>query len=256
MKQASSPSAVTSDSNVKGASTFPTSVKSVAAKDDPAPKTEPTKEQLLLEWSVYDSDTDSADDMIAQGKSLAETSGAQQEPGEVGERSFELKLASNKEKEKLGSLRFEWWDDSSQASLMNFNIHSADLADFCRKLWPAAGRRQNQYCDTAIEFGDSPHSHVEVNDLIAGTFDSMDYETVETTYLDLGVREIQACQTTEQWLRLVSGLISLIGKQCTLITYERDLSKLHIVGHEAHGDFRLETLGSTKWYVRTADDVS
>jgi hypothetical protein len=51
-------------------------------------------------------------------------------------------------------------------------------------------------------------------------------------------------------------LISLIGKQCTLITYERDLSKLHIVGHEAHGDFRLETLGSTKWYVRTADDVS
>jgi hypothetical protein len=97
---------------------------------------------------------------------------------------------------------------------------------------------------------------VEVNDLIAETFDSMDYETVETTYLDLGVREIQACQTTEQGLRLVSGLISLIGKQSTFITYERDLSKLHIVGHEAHGDFRLETLGSMKWYVRTADDVS
>ena len=185
MKQGSSPSDATSAANVKEASTltFPPSVKPSGAAKEELKEEPSTEDELLLEWAVYNSNSDSetivsisADDLIAQGKSLSETSGAQNEPGEVGERYFELKLV-NAEKKKLGNLSFIWWGDSSWANLMNFNIHSGDLADFCRKLWPAAGRRQNQYCDMAIEFGDSPHSYVEVNDLIAETFDSMDEDS-------------------------------------------------------------------------------
>jgi hypothetical protein len=258
MEQASSSSGVTSTPNAEEALKFPIAA-TPGTKEEP--KKEPTQNELLLEWTVYhlknDSETKvviSADDMIAQGKSLAETRAVQQETGEVGERCFVLKLVNHQEKKELGFLCFDWWDDSSKANLMNFNIHSQDLADFCRELWLAAGRRRNQYCDMAIEFGRSPHSSVEVNGLIAETFGSMDEETMETTYLDLGNSNVQACQTTEQGLRLVNGLISLVGKQSTLITYESDLSKLHVIGHEAHGNLRWETLGSTKWYVRTADD--
>lgn len=129
-----------------------------------------------------------------------------------------------------------------------------DLANFCSTLWCAAGRKRNQYNDMAIEFGSSPHSGVEVNELIADAC-SGDYETPETTYLDVN-RYGRACTTKEQGLRLVSGLVALIGRTSNLITHSSDLDKLQI-GDDSRGSFSLETItkgrGQTEWYVRTAD---
>jgi hypothetical protein len=125
-----------------------------------------------------------------------------------------------------------------------------DLADLCFPLWCAAGRKKSEYNDMAIEFGESRHSGVEVNELIADALGGGDYDTPETTYLDVLREQSQA--TEEQGRQLMDGLIALIGGTSTLIAHGSDLRKLQMRSG-AFGCCGLQPLrGKNEWYIRTA----
>ena len=66
----------------------------------------------------------------------------------------------------LAKINFDWWDDRDGATLMHFHQSRQDLAEFCMELWAAAGRNTTDYCDMAVEFGESRYSHVKVSRLI------------------------------------------------------------------------------------------
>ena len=118
-------------------------------------------------------------------------------------------------------------------------------------LWPAAGRDSEEYSDMAIEFGDSPHSGVEVNELIADALDC-DYETPETTYLDMG--RGHRTMAKEHGIRLMEGLLALVGETSNVITHASDVQKLQMGADELER-FDLVPLqrnSRTGWYVRSA----
>ena len=87
--------------------------------------------------------------------------------GENHERSLTMCLVDDKHSEHRKVLvEIDIWYWIVPINLMHFNILSQDLANFCRALWMAAGRREDQYCDMAIEFGDSKHSDVKIKTLV------------------------------------------------------------------------------------------
>jgi hypothetical protein len=106
-----------------------------------------------------------------------------------------------------------------------------------------------------IECGYSPHSNVDVNELISDALSTDDFDTPEVTYLDMD-RRLAAPITKEQGVRLLNGLLSLIGKTSTLITHDSDLYKLQVEYNE-RDNFGLNALrkgrGQSDWYVRAAD---
>jgi len=110
-------------------------------------------------------------------------------------------------------------------TLMHFHILSQDLANFCRKLWVAAGKNEDVYDDMAIEFGESRYSHVEVKTLISkavGIKRKSDILYVNKVKLLPGAT----------WKDSVK-LIEMIFKTCTsasVIAYESDLKGLGVDG--------------------------
>lgn len=121
------------------------------------------------------------------------------------------------------------------------------MADYCRALWPAAGRESDEYNAMAIEFGDSPHSGVEVNELIADTLDC-DYETPEVAYLDLG--RGNRTMTKEPGTLLMTGFLVLIGETSNLVTHRTDLGKLQMIDD----CLSLHLISIQEgWYIRAAD---
>lgn len=90
-------------------------------------------DELILEWENYEDGDESrlsisADEAIAQGISLGETSAAEKnEKGEWEERYYTLKLVNKRkgaDNNEMAELNFVWWADSSHAHLMNFNQKS------------------------------------------------------------------------------------------------------------------------------------
>ena len=102
---------------------------------------------------------------------------------------------------------------------MNFNQKSHDLARFCDMLWCAAGRNPREYCDMAIEFGNSPHSLVEVNELIADSASHNYGYGTQTAYLDMEMHTRNLCSTADHGVRLLNGLLSLLGESSTVVTH-------------------------------------
>mmetsp|Transcript_22258 Transcript_22258/g.40123 ORF Transcript_22258/g.40123 Transcript_22258/m.40123 type:complete len:292 (-) Transcript_22258:294-1169(-) len=215
-------------------------------------------DELLLEWSTWDSNTDECIDSCIPvdeilGIPFAETKAVKEnEKGENHERGYRLKLVDKKEGSKnkeLAHLSFQWWEESARANLMNFNQLSEDLADFSSKLWGAAGRNENEYSDMAIEFGESRHSGVEVNDLLVEAYDYS--EVNEIAY-------ITSCKkmTKAQGLRLLNGLIAFAGPTSNLIAHVTDLDKMQ-VRSEARDTLEFEPLNEgqgNEWHVRAGCD--
>jgi hypothetical protein len=129
-----------------------------------------------------------------------------------------------------------------------------DLANLSATLWRVAGRKQKEYSGMAIEFGESRHSRVEVNELIFEALHS-GIDSPETTYLDLFERP--PCRTKEQGHKLINGLIALVGQSSSLIAHTSDLDNLQ-VGIDALDGLDFEALeganNKSGWYIRTADD--
>ena len=110
-------------------------------------------------------------------------------------------------------------------TLMHFHILSQDLANFCGKLWEAAGKNVDEYSDMDIEFGNSKHSHVPVKSLVSkamGIKGKSDILYVNTTKMHPG-------GTSDHSLKL----IEMIFKTCSsalVIAYESDLKGLGVDG--------------------------
>ena len=106
-------------------------------------------------------------------------------------------------------------------NLMHFHIRSQDLANFCRKLWVAAGKNEDVYDDMSIEFGESKYSKVEIKKLVGmatGIKKKSDILYVESVTMHPG-------STVQDSIRL----LEMIFKTCTsaiFIAYEIDLQKL------------------------------
>lgn len=173
------------------------------------------------------------------------------------ERYFELKLldsttTDNKKEDddnenRLASLSFVWWEDSTNANLMNFNQMSGDLADFCRHLWTAAGRPKDQYSDFGIEFGYSPHSTVEVHELISEACKLNGFAPKEITYLDV-LHAPGSAKEKAYGKRLMNGLIDLLNEKSTLITHISDLIKLNV--DDSPEQYGLRTVTDDGYYIR------
>jgi hypothetical protein len=90
--------------------------------------------------------------------------------------------------------------------------------------------------------------------LIGESLHSKNFDTPEVTYLDTPVDRNQLPITQEQGVRLLNGLLSLIGETSTLIAHDTDLIKLEI-GYAERDNFLLKALrkgrGQSDWYVRT-----
>ena len=108
-------------------------------------------------------------------------------------------------------------------NLMHFHIRSQDLANFCRKLWVAAGKNEDVYDDMSIEFGESKYSKVEIKKLVGmatGIKKKSDILYVESVTMHPG-------STVQDSIRL----LEMIFKTCTsaiFIAYEIDLQKLGV----------------------------
>jgi hypothetical protein len=97
------------------------------------PESDMSTEELILSWETYDEEENetehsvSLDTVVSQGLSFRETTAVKiNQKSEWDERYYTLKLIDKKEKdnEKLAKLNFVWWEDSSEANLMNFNQKS------------------------------------------------------------------------------------------------------------------------------------
>eukprot|EP00978_Attheya_sp_CCMP212_P009746 scaffold23195_cov51-Attheya_sp.AAC.2 len=222
--------------------------------------------EVLLEWSDYKDGTKMnvsfpASKIIDEILTIpfADTRVVENEPCDHGDRHFTLKIADKTEgcnnSEGSKSISFIWWKESSNANLMNFNELSKSKEReryLGPKLWGAAGRKRNQYNGMAIEFGQSPHSRVEVNELLLDAFYPLCYDQEQITYIS----ECD-CTTNAQGLRLLNGLISLVGSKSNLLAHGSDLDRLN-VRSEA-----VETLGfnlvkgrGSDWYARPGSDYS
>jgi hypothetical protein len=102
----------------------------------------------------------------------------------------------------------------------------------------------------AIEFGQSPHSGVEVNELLKEAYGSEFYAREEIAY-------IASCDemTKAQGLCLLNGLIASVGPTSNLIAHGTDLDKMQ-VRSEARGTLGFEPLneGHNDWHVRAGSD--
>jgi len=101
----------------------------------------------------------------------------------------------------------------------------------------------------AIEFGESRHSWVEVNDLIEEAVDG--WGGFNTAYLDIG-RDQRETITNEHGHRLMNGLLWLVGEESSIITHRNDLRKLDVGNPYSYGFEELRGRDGNGWFVRCA----
>lgn len=163
------------------------------------------------------------------------------EPRENHEHSISFQLIrkspgdGDKADEILAEVTTYYWLNSSHATLMHFNQLSGDLANFSRELWIAAGRRQREYCDMAIEFGGSRHSGQEVVELVEEATGS--YGALEVMYVN-SVKGPKAAQ-------LLNLLVEELSHSTLMIAHQSDLS------NGAESSFTALRKG---WFIALTDD--
>lgn len=144
------------------------------------------------------------------------------EQGENHEYILSFCLVDSKEKDRKTLVEIDTWYWTVPINLMHFNILSQDLANFCRTLWRASGRKMDLYCDMAIEFGESKYSTVTIASLVKKATGMSGLRHVmyfRTAKLDNGA--------TKEHSEI---LIKMIFETCPaiVISYEEDFSKLGI----------------------------
>lgn len=148
------------------------------------------------------------------------------EQGENHEYILTFCLVNSKEKDRKTLVEIDTWYWTVPINLMHFNILSQDLANFCRTLWRASGRKMDLYCDMAIEFGESKYSTVTIASLvkkatgISGLRHVMYFRTAK---FDNGATK----EHSEKLIKMIFKLCPAI-----VISYEEDFSKLGIATND------------------------
>ena len=194
----------------------------------PAKKGKVEEYFLEVKWYEYTDDGDITHsifaDEIPKGTKFGNSRPfLEKEQGENHEYSLDFCLVDSKSANRkvlveIGAL---YW--ILPINLMHFHIRSQDLANFCRKLWVAAGKNEDVYDDMSIEFGESKYSKVEIKKLVGmatGIKRKSDILYVESVKMHSG-------STVQDSIRL----LEMIFKKCSsaiFIAYEIDLQKLGV----------------------------
>ena len=99
----------------------------------------------------------------------------------------------------------------------------------------------------AIEFGESRHSWVEVNDLIEEAIDGLG--GFNTTYLDIDGDQREPI-AKDRGHRLMNGLLWLVGEESSIITHRNDLHKLNVGVPDGFEELRGRD--GNGWFARCA----
>jgi hypothetical protein len=163
--------------------------------------------------------------------------------GENHEYHFTMCLVDSQSEHRRVLVEIEtcYWTDEDDANLMEFNRLSHELADFCRPLWADAGRRKSEYSDIAIEFGESPHSGVEISTLVeeATGIEIMDHVMYTETV------KMNPSSTASDSRKLLDMMFLFFP--ALVIAHESDLQGLGMVCSE-FSQLGFRRIGE-KWFV-------
>jgi len=193
------------------------------------------KEERLLEfkWSTYsdgeethfsmfeDETVETSTNCLSNTRAVIEN-----EAGENHEYRITICLVDNGKSDHrrvLAEIDVDYWKPS--ITLMHFNQKSQDLAHFCRSLWSAAPeRKDNDYSDMAIEFGESRYSHLDIITLIgevSGYEDWYDHVMyINSAKLSQGSTEIESRELLDRFFS---------SFHASVIAHKTDLEKLGLM---------------------------
>jgi hypothetical protein len=237
------------------------------ANSKPAVKVKTEEEEdkrdyyLEIKWENYGDDSDGNwvttkysmfDDEISDENGGIEMSrvfeGAEKkDEGENHQLYLTLCLVDGKSEDRKTLVEIEVYYWTLPINLMHFNILSQDLANFCRDLWKAAGRNADDYCDMAIEFGESRFSKVEILELIeeATGIYKEHVMYIEKTKLMPGATSKDAMT-----------LLELIYEEfpASVICYESDLKSMGIMKDQCDA-FGFQQLSYYPWFVGSSSEI-
>jgi hypothetical protein len=140
--------------------------------DDDKKNERPTKKVkskeyfLEIKWWADGDHSMFSDEIPSDGK-FAESRAVQDNfKGENRELNLIMRLVDSKSEHRQILVEMDVFYWTVPTNLMHFHQLSQDLASFGRALWKAAGEPEEDYCDMAIEFGDSAQSSVEISGLV------------------------------------------------------------------------------------------
>ena len=239
--------------SVQSSSNTTTVPKQQATKSDdskrPAKKNKVEKYYLEVKWYEYDIDNNKdihhslfVDDIPKGTKFSNSQAFLKKYEGENHEYHLTFCLVDSKSEHRntLVEIGSYYWN--LPINLMHFHILSQDLANFCRKLWVAAGKNEDVYCDMSIEFGESKYSKVEIKKLI-GTATGIKRKSDILYVKDVKLHPNSTVQDAKM-------LIEMIFKKCTsasFIVYEVDLKKLGI--NEMYATIGLQKMKNFDCYI-------
>ena len=154
--------------------------------------------------------------------------------------TFCLVDSKSEHRKELVEIHVYYWD--LPINLMHFHILSQDLANFSRKLWVAAGKNEDVYCDMSIEFGSSNIGKWEVKKLVSkamGIKRKSDVLYVKDVKMHTG-------STLDDSLKLLE-MIFKTCKSTIVIAYKVDLTKLGVVGN--YGAIGLTKMSNYDCYI-------
>mmetsp|Transcript_3693 Transcript_3693/g.8153 ORF Transcript_3693/g.8153 Transcript_3693/m.8153 type:complete len:354 (+) Transcript_3693:69-1130(+) len=188
------------------------------------------KHSLEIKWYEYDVENDAdvnhsmfADDIPKRGKFSDSRAFLQRYEGENHQYGLTMCLVDGKSEHRKVLVEMDVYYWYLPINLMHFHILSQDLANFCRKLWVAAGKNEDVYDDMSIEFGYCKNGKVAVKTLVGkamGIKRKSDVMYVRDVKMHPG-------STVKDSLEL----IEMIFKKCPstiVIAYEVDLKKLGV----------------------------
>lgn len=215
-------------------------------------KREKTEERVLeMKWLIGNHDANDewveedfamfADEIPRRGGMAQSRAILENEQGENHQYGLDMCLVDGKSEHRKTLVSIDTWYWTVPINLMHFNILSADLADFCRPLWVDAGRRESEYSDMAIEFGESKHCGVKISTLVRAATGIGGKKHV------MYVRDVK--MSPGSTLKDAQTLLRMMFSSCPaiLIAHETDLTKLQIQRHEIFA-MGFERIGS-RWYV-------
>lgn len=200
---------------------------------------------MTTKYSMFDDEISDEDGGIEMSRVFV---GAEKkEEGEDHELCLTLCLVDGKSEDRKTLVEIEVYYWTVPINLMHFNMLSQDLANFCRDLWKAAGRNADDYCDSAIEFGESRFSKVEILELIdeaTGIYNEH-VMYIENSKLMPGATSKDAMT-----------LLELIYEEfpASVISYESDLESMGIM-KEGCDAFGFQQLSYYPWFVGSSSEI-
>lgn len=215
---------------------------------------------LEIKWENYDFDAEPEvthkysmfADEIPEGEDFAmsrvfQDDTQKSEEGENHEHDFTLCLVDSKSASRKILVAFDVTYWTVPINLMHLNQLSQDLANFCRYLWKASGRDENDYSDMAIEFGNSPYCRVKISTLVE---EATGIDRHDVMYISgAKVHEGSSSQDTKKLLRMIYTTFP-----ASAISFEVDLKTMGIADGE-HDDFGFKQLRYYPCFVGPISEI-